>query len=106
MNIFPEPNPLVKCPKCGQTVDIHELLDGTVDYWDAADVIIVKTPCCGSRQELRVATGELLSGRVYAAGGPKFRTATAYNVPIKVRHSRDGLDVEFDDDSKLHIGQE
>ena len=95
--------PAVECPQCGRSIDVRALLDRLPDCWRAANAVIAETPCCGSRQELRLVTGKVLTGRVYAAGRPRFRTARAFDVPIKVKRSQDALVVKLEDDCELCI---
>lgn len=85
----------LKCETCGRSVTVRQLLRGASDYWGAVNVVISETQCCHSRQELRLATGKVMRGHVYAAGGPRFRAAEEWEAPITVRRGHGELSVEL-----------
>ena len=85
----------LKCEKCGRSVTVRQLIRGASDYWGAVNVVISETPCCHSREELRLATGKVMRGHVYAAGGPRFRVTDEWEAPIRVRRWHHELSVEL-----------
>ena len=85
------------CKHCGATFTLDELLANISDYWIQVNAVICETPCCHKREEIRLRSGKLLRGYIYAAGAPRFRTTEQHEVPISVRRTRGQLRVEIGD---------
>ncbi len=69
-----------KCKICNGNFSIKSILDLAECYWAELDVLICKSPCCDSNEELMLSDGQIERGYVYAAGAPHFAGMEQYNV--------------------------
>lgn len=87
----------ISCWFCKREHALAELLD-TATWWQALNVLQVACPSLTKTFELRVETGRISEGYVYAAGAPHFADMIHHAVPgLEVSASGDVLDVTLGD---------
>jgi hypothetical protein len=88
----------VTCLDCKQPLSAEELLGGCGN-WDASvDCVQFKCPRCSKPSELRLESGRLTYGYVYAAGSPHFSAQLPVTLStLFVEQTPEGLRVTLDD---------
>ncbi|NDJ77526.1 MAG: hypothetical protein GYB65_14835 [Chloroflexi bacterium] len=93
------------CNTCGKTFTIRSIIAATAWYWPALDVAVSATPCCQFREELRLNTGQVLRGYVYAAGTAHFADMETYAAPDLIVNHKDATGLTFTLDGVTHTIQ-
>jgi len=74
---------------CKKELSLADMLDAVAGFDPSLDVVIVKCPACAATSEVRLETGAVGWGYVYAAGAPHF-VEMARDEVADLRASRDG----------------
>ncbi len=84
------------CKLCGGKFTVLGILENAQSYWPELDILRCLAPCCSSGEELRIKTGQIERGYVYAAGAPHFASMEKYLVPnMVVSESTNGVAIKL-----------
>ena len=87
MRLVPPPIGLIAEASAVIRVGAPVVVEPSAVAWEAslltveASIAISESPCCYTREELRIETGKVWRGYVYAAGAPHFCGMEEYEVP-------------------------